>query len=87
MPKTTQINTPKYKSYTETEPDKDERDQIGDSTTINLADWVALRPIFEVYAKETGYKGGGKLREPWWRQVAAEQQMEATLKNISAEVG
>ena len=28
-----------------------------------VAEWVALRPIFEVCAKETGYEGGGRLRE------------------------
>ena len=26
--------------------------------------------------------GGGKLRELWWRQAAAEQQLEDTLKHI-----
>ena len=31
-----------------------------------VAEWVSLRPIFEVCAKETGYEGGGRLREPWW---------------------
>ena len=55
--------------------------------TRSLAEWVALRPIFEVYAKETGYEGGGKLIKPWWRQEAAEQQLVATLKNISAAAG
>ena len=47
-----------------------------------VAEWVALRPIFEVYAKETGYEGGGRLREPWWRQAAAEKQLRATLEDI-----
>ena len=47
-----------------------------------VAEWVALRPIFEVYAKETGYEGGGRLREPWWRQTAAEKQLRATLEDI-----
>ena len=30
-----------------------------------VAEWVALRPIFEVCKKETRYEGEGKLREPW----------------------
>ena len=46
-----------------------------------------LRPIFEVCAKEMGYEGGGKLRNPWWRQEAAEQQLEAMLKNMLAAAG
>ena len=45
---------------------------------------MALWPIFEVCEKDTGYEGGMKLRKPWWRQEAAEQQLEATLKNILA---
>ena len=31
-----------------------------------VAEWVALRPILEVCDKETGYEGGGMLRERWW---------------------
>ena len=53
-----------------------------DKRQATVAEWVALRPIFEVCAKKTGYEGGGKLHEPWWRQAAVEQQLEATLKNI-----
>ena len=51
-----------------------------------LAEWVALRPIFEVCAKETVYEGGWRLREPWWQQAAAEQQLKSTLKDISVAV-
>ena len=36
-------------------------------------------PTLEVCPKETGYKGGGKLWVPWWRQVAAEKQLRFTL--------
>ena len=32
-----------------------------------VAEWVALWTTYEVCAKESGYAGGGKLREPWWR--------------------
>ena len=54
---------------------------------VTVAEWVALCPIFEVCAKDKGYEEGGKLREPWWRQEAAEQQLGATLKIISSAEG
>ena len=44
---------------------------------------MSLRPTFEVGSKNTGYEGGGRLREPWWKQAAAEQHLKATLKDIS----
>ena len=31
-----------------------------------------------------GYKGGEKLREPWWRQAAANKQMRVILEEILA---
>ena len=55
-----------------------------DKRQAAVEEWVSLRPIFEVCAKETGYEGGGKLHELWWRQEAEDQQLGATLKNISA---
>ena len=58
-----------------------------DKRQATVAEWVALRPIFEVCTKETGNGGGGKLRNPWWRQEAAAQQLEARLKNILAAAG
>ena len=30
-----------------------------------VADWVALRSIFDVCVKETGCEGGGRLRYQW----------------------
>ena len=51
-----------------------------------MTEWVELRPIFEVFAKETEYKGGWRVREQWWHQTAAERQMKTTLKYISAAV-
>ena len=33
-----------------------------------VAQWVALRPLFEVCARETGYEGGGLRRTVWCRQ-------------------
>ena len=50
-----------------------------------VAEWVDLRPIFEVCVKEIGHEGGGRLQEPWWRQAATEQHLKATLKEISTE--
>ena len=43
---------------------------------------MALQPIFDICKMETGYEGGGRLREPWWRQTAAEKQLRATLEDI-----
>ena len=50
-----------------------------------VAQWVDLRPIFEVCAGETGYKGGGRRREALWRQGAADEKMWETLEEISQE--
>ena len=36
---------------------------------------------------ETGYEGGGELREPWGWQASAEQQLEATLKIFRQQRG
>ena len=44
-----------------------------------VAQWVALRPLFEVCARDTGYKGGGRRRKAWWRQEATEKQLRSTL--------
>ena len=45
----------------------------------NVAQWVALRPLFEVCAREKGYKGGGRRRKAWWRQKETEKQLQSTL--------
>ena len=50
-----------------------------------MAEWVDLRPILEVCDIDTGYKGVGRLREPWWRQMAARKHMSATLKDLLSE--
>ena len=47
---------------------------------VALVEWVYIRPTFEVCVKETRYEVGGRFRDPWWRQVAAEQQLKSTLK-------
>ena len=46
--------------------------------------WVALRPIIDICNRETGYEGGGRRRELWWRQTAAQNQLSATLEDILA---
>ena len=49
-----------------------------------VLEWVTLQIIVKVYAKETGYGGGGRLREQWWVQTATECQLNTTIKEISA---
>ena len=44
---------------------------------------MAIRPIFDIYVRDTGYEGGGRLRVPWWRQKAAEDHLRVTLEAIS----
>ena len=55
-----------------------------DRKQATVLELVTLRPIFKVYANETGYKGGGNLHEPWRRQAEEEKQRRATLKYILA---
>ena len=50
-----------------------------------LAQWVALRPIFEVCTGEKGYEGGGLRRDTLWRQEAAEKQLRETLAEAREE--
>ena len=47
-----------------------------------VAQWVALRPLLEVCAREKGYEGGGCRRASWWRQEAKEKQLWSTLAGI-----
>ena len=58
-----------------------------DRRQATVAEWVALQTIFEVFARETGYGGGGDLWEPWRRQAAAEKQLMVTLKEIFTRQG
>ena len=55
-----------------------------DRRQATVAEWVALRPIFEACTKETGYEEGGRQQEPWWRQAEANNQLRSTLEEISA---
>ena len=47
-----------------------------------VAQWAALRPIFEVCAGTTGYKGGGYRIEAWWHQGATYKQLWENLEEI-----
>ena len=49
---------------------------------MTVAEWVTLRPIYEICNREMGYEGGGMRRDTWWRKTAAWKQMRATLENI-----
>ena len=46
-----------------------------------VSQWVALRPLFEVCARETGYEGGRRSRKEWWRQEATEKKLQVTLED------
>ena len=45
-----------------------------------VAQWVALRPLFEVCKRYTRYEGGGRRRKVCWHQEATEKQLWATLE-------
>ena len=51
----------------------------------NVAQWVALRPMFKVLAGEKEYKGNGRRREAWCRQEATEKQLWETLAGVLRE--
>ena len=36
-----------------------------DRRQATVSEWVALRNIFDDFARETGYEGGERLRVPW----------------------
>ena len=44
---------------------------------------MALRPILEICDRDTGYKGGERRRDLWWRKTEARKQISATLEDIS----
>ena len=45
-----------------------------------VAQWVSLKPILEVYTLETGYEGGGRNRQLWWRQGTTAEALVTTLE-------
>ena len=50
-----------------------------------MAQWVALKPLFEVFAVEKVYAGSGRRRETWWLHETTETQLQDTLEGISRE--
>ena len=52
---------------------------------VTVAQWVKLRPIFEVYAGEKGCERGGRRVEACWLQEATEKQLWDTLAGVSRE--
>ena len=47
-----------------------------------VVEWVALRPIYEVFEKEMGYNGEGRRGDLWWRQTVPRAQLRATIEII-----
>ena len=45
---------------------------------------MAVRPIFDVCARDTGYEGEYRLWVPWWMQAAAHKQLKVTVEEILA---
>ena len=45
-----------------------------------MAQGVALRPLFEVCKRETGYEGEGRRKKVWWHQEATEKNFRPTWK-------
>ena len=57
-----------------------------DKRQATVMGWVVLRPILEVFDKETGNEGGGRRRDPRGRKTESRKQLCATLKDISTAV-
>ena len=55
-----------------------------DRSQATVVEWVVLRPILEVFARETGYEEGERRWDPWLRQTAPRKHISATLKDISS---
>ena len=51
-------------------------------TCLLLISTVTLWPSFNVFARDTDYEGGERLRFTWWRQAAAEQQLKVVVEEI-----
>ena len=49
-----------------------------------MTEWVSTRTIFDVCAREMEYKGGGRLRVPWFSQKAAKYHLRVTVEAILA---
>ena len=56
-----------------------------DKHKVTVAEWVVLRPILGICNRKTGYEGGGRRHETWWRQTADMKQLSERLEDILAE--
>ena len=52
-----------------------------------MEEWVALRPILEVYDRETDSEGRGRRQELCMRQTEARKQVSDTLKKLGGGKG
>ena len=64
--------TPRAECVREAAVMQSERNYIG-RQQANVDQWVAVRPIFGVFARETEYEGVGRIREAWWSQEVSEK--------------
>ena len=48
-----------------------------------VAQWVSLKLLLEVCAWETGYEGGDRKSQPWWRQGTAAEVLRTNLEGAS----
>ena len=48
-----------------------------------VSQWVALQPLLEVLMRETGYEGGVRKRQPWWRHGTTLEVLRITLEEAS----
>ena len=44
-----------------------------------------LRPMLGICNRKTGYRGGRRRNETWWRQTADTKQLSERLEDIMAE--
>ena len=48
-----------------------------------VTQWVDLRPIFEVFSRDTESSGGGRRKKPLWRKEAPDEVLSSTLVEAS----
>ena len=53
-----------------------------DKRQATVVYWVVLRLILNICNRETGYEGGGRRRDTWWRQTPDRKQLSAALEDI-----
>ena len=55
-----------------------------DKKQATVAEWVSLWPIIDVFTRETGYEGGGRLWVLWQMQETVENQLKVAVEEILA---